>query len=167
MPRHLFLKVAAAAATSVFVASIALAEGQGFAGNYELVSATRKILDTGQIEDTFGKKPKGLAMYGTDGHFIILISYDGRPKPQSIDKMTDQQRADLHRMMTAYGGTYTFDGSKVVHHIDLSWNEVWAGTTVIREVRRDGDQIIYTARPAPFASDGKMSVVTLVWKKLN
>lgn len=144
MPRHLFLKVAAAAATSVFVASIALAEEQGFAGNYELVSATRKILDTGQIEDTFGKKPKDLAMYGTDGHFIILISYDGRPKPQSIDKMTDQQRADLHRMMTAYGGTYTFDGSKVVHHIDLSWNEVWAGTTVIREVRRDGDQIIYT-----------------------
>jgi hypothetical protein len=167
MVRHKFLKLVTAAATSLFVASTVLAEEQSFAGNYELVSATRKILDTGQTEDTFGKKPKGLAMYGTDGHFIILISYDGRPKPESIEKTTDQQRADLHRMMTAYGGTYTFDGSKVVHRLDISWNEVWAGTTNIRDVQRDGDRVIFTARPAPFASDGKMSVVTVVWKKLN
>jgi Lipocalin-like domain len=121
---HLFTKLAIAAATCLLVSSTVLAEEQEFAGNYQLISATRKILDTGQIVDTFGKKPKGLAMYGKDGRFIILITYDGRPKPESIEKMTDQQRADLHRTMTAYCGTYTFDGSKVVHHLDLSWNEV-------------------------------------------
>jgi Lipocalin-like domain len=49
---------------------------------------------------------------------------------------------------SGYGGTYTYDGSKVVHHLDLSWNEVWAGTTNIRDVQRDGDRIIYVARPA-------------------
>jgi hypothetical protein len=160
-------KLAIAAATCLFVSSTAPAEEQEFAGNYQLISATRKILDTGQVEATYGEKPKGLAMYGKDGHFIILITYDGRPKPESIEKMTDQQRADLHRMMTAYGGTYTFDGKKVVHHLDLAWNEVWAGTTNIRDVERDGDRIIYVTRPAPFASDGKMSVVTLIWEKLK
>jgi hypothetical protein len=164
---HLFSRLTIAAAAYLLVLSTTLAEEQEFAGNYQLISATRKILDTGQIEDTFGKKPKGLAMYGKDGHFIILITYDERSKPASIETMTDQQRADLHRTMTAYGGTYTFDGSKVVHHIDLSWNEVWAGTTNIRDVERDGDRIIYVTRPAPFASDGKMSVVTLVWEKLK
>jgi len=164
---HLFSRLTIAAAAYLLVLSTALAEEQEFAGNYQLISATRKILDSGQIEDTFGKKPKGLAMYGKDGHFIVLITYDGRPKPASIETMTDQQRADLHRMMTAYGGTYTFDGSKVVHYIDLAWNEVWAGTTNIRDVERDGDRIIYITRPAPFASDGKMSVVTLVWEKLK
>jgi hypothetical protein len=161
-----FSKLSAVAMACQLVASVALAGEQEFAGSYELVSATRKILETGQTEDTFGGKPKGLAMYGLDGHFVILITYDGRPKPESIEKMTDHQRADLHRTMTAYGGTYTFDGSKVVHHLDLSWNEVWAGTTNIRDIQRDGDRIVYTTRPAPFASDGKMSVVTLVWKKL-
>jgi hypothetical protein len=164
---HLFSRLAIAAVACLLVSSATLAEDQEFAGNYQLVSATRKILDTGQVEETYGKNPKGLAMYGKDGHFIILITYDGRPKPESIEKMTDQQRADLHRMMTAYGGTYTFDGSKVVHHLDLSWNEVWAGTTNIRDVERDGDRITYTTRPAPFASDGKMSVVTLIWEKLK
>jgi hypothetical protein len=135
---HRFLKLSAAAMACLLLASSALAGEHELAGNYKLVSATRKILETGQTEDTFGKKPKGLAMYGSDGHFIVLIAHDGRPQPESIEKMTDQQRADLHRMMT---GTYTFDGSKVVHHLDLSWNEVWAGTTNIRDVQRDGDQV--------------------------
>ena len=66
-----------------------MAEEQEFAGTYQLIGATRKILDTGQIEETYGKAPKGLAMYGKDGRFIILITYDGRPKPESIEKMTD------------------------------------------------------------------------------
>jgi hypothetical protein len=162
-----FRNVSVALLVYLFITSAALAEDQEFAGNYQLISATRKIIDTGQIEDTFGKSPKGLAMYGKDGHFVILITYDGRLKPESIEKMTDQQRAELHRTMTAYGGTYTFDGSKIVQHIDLSWNEVWAHTTNIRDVQHDGDRIIYVTRPAPFASDGKMSVVTLVWEKLK
>jgi hypothetical protein len=98
---HRFLKLSAAAMACLLLASSALAGEYEFAGNYELVSATRKILETGQTEDTFGKKPKGLAMYGSDGHFIVLIAHDGRPQPESIEKMTDQQRADLHRMMTA------------------------------------------------------------------
>ena len=81
--------------------------------------------------------------------------------------MTDQQRADLHRPMSAYGGTYTFDGKKVEHHVDFASNEVWNGTTVVRDVAADGDRLIYTTRPAPFANDGKVSVVTVVWEKVN
>ena len=42
---------------------------------------------------------------------------------------------------------------------------MWTGTTVIRDIQRDGDKLIYTTRPAPFAADGKMSVLTLVWQK--
>jgi hypothetical protein len=92
---HRFLKLSAAAMACQLVTLVAFAGEQEFAGNYELVSATRKILETGQTEDTFGQKPKGLAMYASDGHFIILITYDGRLRPDSIEKMTDQQRADL------------------------------------------------------------------------
>jgi hypothetical protein len=167
MRANAFWKIAVALSACLVFSSAVLAEDNEFAGTYQLISATRKILDTGQTENTFGKQPKGLAMYGKDGHFVIVITYDGRPKPESIEKMTDQQRADLHRTMTAYGGTYTFDGSKVTQHIDMSWNEVWANTTNIRDVQRDGGRILYTSRPAPFASDGKMSVVTLIWEKLR
>jgi Lipocalin-like domain len=69
--------------------------------------------------------------------------------------------------MTAYGGTYTFDGKSVQHHIDISWNEVWTGTTVIRDITKEGDKLIYTSPAAPFTGDGKMSEVTLVWEKVK
>jgi hypothetical protein len=69
--------------------------------------------------------------------------------------------------MTAYGGTYEFDGKTVQHHIDISWNEAWTGTTVIRELKRDGDKLVYSSPAAPFSGDGRMSVVTLVWEKVQ
>ena len=136
-------------------------------GTYRLISNSRRIVETGEEMSAFGKNAKGLIMYGKDGHFLVLITNDGRPKPKSIDAMTDEQRSDLHHAMSAYGGTYTFDGNKVEHHIDLSWNEVWTGTTVIRDVKTEGDRLIYTSRPAPSGGDGRMSIVTLAWEKLE
>jgi len=136
-------------------------------GTYKLISSTRKILDTGEVTDTDGKDPKGFIMYGKDGRMMGLIVYSERPKLESVDKITDQQRADLFRTMAAYGGTYKFDGNTVEHHIDISWNEMWTGTTVVRDIKKEGEKLIYTARPAPFRGDGKMSVVTLVWEKVK
>jgi hypothetical protein len=134
-------------------------------GTYTLISSTRKLLDTGQVE-TFNRE-HGFITYGKDGRMLILIVRGDRPKPESLDKITDQQRADLFRSMTAYGGTYQCDGKTMEHHIDISWNEIWTGTTQIRDVKKEGDRLIYTTRPAPFVSDGKMSVVTTVWEKVK
>jgi hypothetical protein len=89
-------------------------------GTYGLINWTRQIVDSGHI-DTFGN-PKGMIMYGQDGHFLVLMTDADRPKPESVEAMTEQQRSDLLRTMTAYGGTHMFDGKKVEHHIDLSWN---------------------------------------------
>jgi hypothetical protein len=136
-------------------------------GTYKLVSATRKILDTGEVKDAYGNNPKGSIIYDKDGRFLVIITFDGRPKPESIDKMADPQRVTLFSTMLAYGGTYIFDGKKVEHHIDISWNEVWSGTTVIRDVSKENNRLVYTTRPAPFSSDGKMSITTLVWEKVK
>jgi hypothetical protein len=137
------------------------------AGTYKLISSTRKILDTGEVVDTWGANPKGFITYGKNGRMLVLIVTDHRPKPESLAKMTDQQRADLFRTMSAYGGTYKFDGRRVEHHVDISWNEVWTGTTVVRNVTKEGDRLVYTEPAAPFTSDGKMSLVTLVWEKVT
>ena len=82
MRTNAFWKVPLALSACLVVSSAALAEDNEFAGTYQLLSATRKILETGQTENTFGMQPKGLAMYGKDGHFVIVITYDGRPKPE-------------------------------------------------------------------------------------
>jgi hypothetical protein len=151
----------------VFATFAAFAAEEDLSGTYRLVSSTRKILDTGEVLNTYGKQPTGYIMYGKDGRLLALIVRDDRPKPISIEKATSEQQAALFRSMLAYGGTYKFDGKSIEHHIDISWNELWTGTTQIRDIRKEGDKLIYTTRPAPFSADGKMSIVTLIWEKVK
>ena len=154
----------------VLAAAVALslpanAADDEFYGTYQLVSRTRTVVETGQV--IVLSKDHGFITYGKDGRMMVISVRGNRPKAESIDKMTDQQRAELHSSMTAYGGTYKFDGKTIEHHIDISWNEVWTGTKQVRNVKRDGNRLIYTTRPAPNPDDGKMSISTLVWEKVK
>jgi Lipocalin-like domain len=65
------------------------------------------------------------------------------------------------------GGTYSFHGDWIEHHIDIAANETRVGSTEVREVRRDGNRLTYTTKSQPFSADGKMSVITLVWEKMK
>jgi hypothetical protein len=149
----------------VALSAPASAADDEFYGTYKLLSRTRTIVDTGQVITL--DQEHGFITYGKDGRMMVLSVRGNRPKAESIDKLTDEQRAVLHRSMTAYGGTYKFDGRTIEHHIDISWNEVWTGTTQVRAVKREGDRLIYTTRPAPNPDDGKVSITTLVWEKLK
>ena len=70
------------------------------------LGGARHILDTGEVVDTYG----------------------------SVACVTDQQRIDLYRTFLAFGGSYILGECKLEHNIDISCNEVWAGTTVFRNV---------------------------------
>jgi hypothetical protein len=148
--------------------AISLAGEEEVYGTWKLISEHRTLVDTGETVDLNpGVSVSGYITYGRDGRMIGLVVRGSRPKPESVDKMTDQQRANLFRSMVAYGGTYKFQGGTMEHYVDISWNEVWTGTTQIRDVKRDGDRLIFRTRPAPFSGDGRMSVVTLVWEKVK
>ena len=136
-------------------------------GTWKLVSSTRTNTTTGATTDSFGPSPLGYIMYGKDGRMMVLITRSDRPKPDNTDKMTDEQRSRLFSSMLAYSGTYKFDGKTIEHHIDLSWNQVWSGTTQVRDLKKDGDRLIYTTQPGPSPIDGSMGFATLVWEKVK
>ena len=136
-------------------------------GTWKIVSSTRKLIDTGEVENAWGKNPKGYITYGKDGRMMFIVVFDDRPKPESLEKITDQQKAGLFSTMSAYAGTYKFDGNKVEHHVDVSWNEVWTGTTVVRDVKKEGDKLVITTRPARSGIDGKMTVITVTFEKVK
>jgi hypothetical protein len=136
-------------------------------GTWKLVSSTRTNTATGATVDTFGAGPKGFIMYGKDGRMMVLITRSDRPKAAGVDKLTDEQRNRLFSSMIAYAGTYKFDGQRIEHHIDLSWNEVWGGTLQVRFVKKDGERLIYTTEPSPSPVDGSMGVGTLVWERVK
>jgi Lipocalin-like domain len=134
-------------------------------GTYRLVSTVTEMVDTGQIQTETNEN--GFITYGSDGRMSVLIIRGDRPKPESLAKMTDQQRADLFRTMVAYAGTYKFDGKTVEHHIDISANEISTGTINRRMVKREGDRIVLTTPPSPRAMDGKITIMSLVWERVK
>jgi hypothetical protein len=81
----------------------AVADDIKLVGTYKLISSTRTILDTGQVQ-TYANE-QGFITYGDDGRMLVLLIRGDRPKSESLEKMTDQQRADLFRTLNAYGGT--------------------------------------------------------------
>lgn len=156
--------------TAVVLAGIshlvpAVAADNDLVGTYKLVVEQRTIVDTGEVVPV--KEPNGYITYGADGRMMVIIVRRPRPKPASIENTTDQERADLLRTLTAYGGTYSFNGSEVRHEVDISMNETWTGTTQVRSIKRDGERLVYTTPPFRFHTDGKMSINMLVWEKVK
>src|SRR5271166_59828 len=138
-------------------------------GTYKLVSFTSKVLDTGETYDTSGKQPGSYINYTSDGRMLVLMVADKKERqaPESGVAHSDEQAANLFRTMAAYGGAYEFDGRTVKHHIDISWNETWTGTTQIRDVQKDGNKLVYTTPPYHSPFDGKMIVATIIWQKVD
>jgi hypothetical protein len=154
----------AAAALAATLPSGAFANDD-ISGTYKLVVDQRRIVDTGEV--ITGRTPQGYITYGKEGRMMVIIVRQPRPKPAVADNFTDQERAGLYRTMSAYGGTYKFDGKTVQHNVDIAWNEIWSGITQERSVTREGDRLTLTTPPYRNQGDGRMSVNILVWEKVK
>ena len=135
-------------------------------GTWRLVTATRKIVDTGEVVDAYGgPNTNGWITYGRAGRMMVVCAFQGRERPAANDTMSDADRIQLHKTFFAYAGTYRFEADRVTHAIDTSWNEAWTGTSQVRQVEQKGRQLVYTTTPFKFNVDGKLSIITLVWEK--
>ncbi|HSB71047.1 MAG TPA: lipocalin-like domain-containing protein [Candidatus Methylomirabilis sp.] len=135
-------------------------------GTWRLVSFTWQVVGTGESSDLFGKAPYGFLNYGRDGRMFAIIVKENRPKPADLAKITDQERAELFRTVIAYGGTFKVDGSRVVHNVDISWNENWTGTAQVRNFRIEGRRLIISVDPQ-VGTEGKLITAVLTWEKLQ
>ena len=136
-------------------------------GTWKLVRCTSRIVETGETEDLFGKAPKGFINYGRDGRMMVLVVHEKRPSPADLASLTDGMRAELLKSMVAYAGTFTFDGKAVTHHIDVSWNELWTGTSPVRNVKLDGRRLTLSTNPEPGLNNGRLTVSVLEWEKVD
>jgi hypothetical protein len=133
-------------------------------GTYRLISTKQTVVATGQVT-TFGNSPIGFIMYGADGRMMDLVGDAQRPIPSS-GTPDDATKARLYETMGGYGGTYTFDGEKVIHHIDIATRPAMVGTDVVRYVQARGDTLIFTTKAAPSPRDGVVVTLEFVWQKL-
>ena len=135
-------------------------------GTWRLVSVINEDVATGTKTDFFGPNPTGFINYGPDGRMIVINARSDRKRPAGVSP-TAAEAADLFRSALAYAGTYTIDGNEVTHHVDCSWNESWTGTSQTRIARFDGDGVHLSTKPTPDPIDGRLSVRTMTWEKME
>jgi hypothetical protein len=68
--------------------------------------------------------------------------------------------------MFAYAGTYSVEGGRVTHHVDISWNEVWTGTDQVRFYEINGNILTLSCRFVNL-TDGTEAEYVVAWKKVE
>jgi hypothetical protein len=106
-------------------------------GTWKLKSYLREVAATGERYNERGEHPNGYLAYSADGRMYAIITWENRIAPRDVVP-TNDERVKLFSTMISYAGTYTFDAEKVVHHVDISWNQNWTGTEQVRFYKLDG-----------------------------
>jgi hypothetical protein len=135
-------------------------------GTWRMLAWTRELLATGERSDAFGADPVGYITYGADGRVMVLVVKSDRQPPRAL-VATPEEKLALYDSLFGYAGTYSFDGKKVVHHIDVSWNQAWTGTDQIRFCTLDGTRLTYVGAPARDPGDGQECVYTVTFEKIS
>jgi lipocalin-like protein len=160
------MKTAVLAALLAFAFPLAAyAADNDLHGTWKLTNLTRKSAD-GKVEEPRGKAPKGYLHLGADGRMMSVIVNEQRPKPASVQKMTDQERIALFNSMNAYAGTYKLAGNKLTYQFDVVHNEV-PERAAVREIKLDGRRLTMTNEVAASTMDGAIAQTITVWEKVG
>jgi hypothetical protein len=136
-------------------------------GTWRLMKFQRTIAATGETIEQYGKAPLGFLNYGRDGRMMTIVVGEGRSAPSDPARVTDQERANLYKTMFAYAGTFSFDGKTITHHVDVSYNQFWTGTDLVRQAKLEGNKLTLTIKPEISAADGRVSSFVLLWEKVK
>jgi hypothetical protein len=101
-------------------------DGASLIGTWKLKSFVREDAAAGERHNQLGEHPEGYLGYAKDGRMYAIQVAADRVKPRE-QTPTDEQALMLYRSMIAYAGTYTLEGNKVTHHVDISWNGARTG----------------------------------------
>ena len=149
----------------------ALAPGMGLAddnlliGTWALKSFVREISGTAESYNQLGEHPQGFLGYAGDGRMYATFVAGDRIKPGEAP--TDEERLKLYKSMIAYAGTYTIEGGKVTHHVDISWNGARAGSDQVRFFRLEGNTLTIKTAPNKSPIDGRDGVGVLVFERVR
>lgn len=133
----------------------ALAQSNQLVGTWELIAAD-KLLPDGQRVADYGTAPHGIAIFTTDGHYVVEIFRTVRAKFASGDPgngtLEEYKSAFLDH--SCHFGTYSIDPIKgsISFHIDRAANAQWDQTTQVRSFVLKGDTLSWQVPARPDGS---------------
>jgi len=135
-------------------------------GSWRMRSWMTENVRTGERSDGLGADPRSFIHYLPDGRMMVLVLRNDRTTPAGLVP-TPQEKVALYDSMVAYAGTYTFAGDRVLHHIDMSWNQSWTGSEQTRFCHFDGAMLRIKSPPSKNPLDGEEVVHDIVFEKVG
>ena len=139
---------------------------ESLVGSWRLVSWVEVETESKTVRSVFGDNPAGVITYTPNGRMSMFIA-DTKRKPPSGSKANDAEAVELYRTMIAYSASYSIEGNKVTHKIEVSWNQAWTGTDQQRFVDVKDNQLTIKTPAIISPISGKESINTLVWERLK
>lgn len=159
-----FAAVLAIAALWVGTWPAACAEN-ALVGTWQLTTFSLTVVETKETSRPYGDHPTGYIQYSPGGHMVMFLS--GELKVPASGKYTDAERADIHRAIVAYAGTYAVEGNTVVYHVLTSWRPEWIGRDQIRYFETNGTNLTIKTTPVTFTQTGQTVVATLTLRRVE
>lgn len=133
-------------------------------GNWVLVEWTASVDRT--VVRPFGGTVDGHLTYTADGRMWAALQRRDRPPlgTGTLAAASAEQRAAAAAGYLSYGGRYTVDGDRVVHHVDTALFPDWVGRKQVRLVEWDGDELILATLPETSVG-GRTVVNRLRWRR--
>jgi hypothetical protein len=136
-------------------------DAKNIVGIWRLASVVYEDEATKERTPVLGEKPKGRQIVTAEGHWLALVTAEGRTVPR-----TDEERAKALRTMISYTGRYTVKDGKVTTKVEAAWNEAWVGGEQVRFIRFDGDKLFIESPPMPHPNlAGKVVKVIVIWER--
>ena len=132
-------------------------------GSWRMTSWVTRDVATGERQDALGQNPRGSVVYAPE-RVTFLIVKNNRAPPEQLPP-SDEEKIALFDTMFAYSGSYTVESDRVVHHVDLSWNEAWSGTDQVRFCKVDEQTLTYASTPAKNPFDGREVVHEVTYER--
>jgi hypothetical protein len=159
------MKRLAAAFVSLLILASEAVSGDSIVGTWQIQSFVREVVATGQRYNEFGEKPDGYISYLPDGRMHAMLVAGNRVKPTGT-LPTEEEKAKLFGTMIAYAGTYRIEGEKIVHGVEVSWNQLWTGSQQTRFFKAEGDTLTITTAVAKSPRDGQEGRTIVVFKRV-
>jgi hypothetical protein len=137
----------------VGTAGVAPAGDNLLVGTWKLKSFVREDVASGERKPALGEHPEGyLGLRARWAHVCAIRRR--RPRGSRRRPAYGCGARATAQVRVAYGGTYTIASDKVIHHIDIAWNNARFGSDQVRFFNLDGEKLTLTTERNKSPIDG-------------
>ena len=133
-------------------------------GTWRLISYESRT-ENGKVSYPLGQDPSGFILYSEDGYMSVTMMGANRTNYASGDLRggTPEEKRSAAETYLSYSGKYTFEGNRVLHHVEVSFFPNRVGTTQVRNLTLSGDTV--TLRTPAMLINGEQQTAELVWQR--